>query len=902
MNTASSSFGDLLRGFRTRKKHTQQGLADLIGVHRNTISGWERGDVLPESRTMVLETAKQLDLGQDETRQLLEASLTALAPRWSVPFPRNPCFTGREDLLDTLHAHLAVTSQHRAPLQACALAGLGGIGKTQLALEYAYRHALAYQAVFWLAADSAESLFGSLEQVAGVLQLPERCVIDQSQLVAAVRRWLSTHWGWLVIADNVEQLELLEPLLVPARQGALLLTTRLQALSLVARRLDLPPLSREEGVALVLRRATGGGPSEARSCLHGEEAAAEVVELLGGLPLALDQVGAYLEETGCSVAAYLERYTEHRQHLLERRGTSGGAHPASVASTVRLAVEQVEHAHPAAAELLQICACLQPERIPEEMLGMGAPHLGPVLGPLVADPVQFDLALAALRRFSLISRHPETSTLSLHRLVQAVLQDQLDERSKRLWSERAIRVVHAAFPAVDFATWLQCERCLPHALACIPLLEVGGQDLPEAYELLGKAGSYLVERGRYKEAEPLLAQALARAEAQHGPAHPTLIPLLMRQTHLFWEQGQEEHVALLLQRALALSDQQPDLEPLLTAELLGELAILAWRRGNYSEGEHLCRRALALAEQTGGTDHQETLKLRYYLALLLREQGHAAEAEMVLQQTVVDDERVLGATHPQTLKALADLAVLYRQQGHYAHAEPLFQRILEMRLQWLGAEHPHTASALINVASMYVVQAKYAQAEALVQQALAIGEQQREAKPSQTSATLARFELRLGAEAPHKDPYARARAIFEQRLGVDHPLTRRLRYLAEELLGPTTPRTSAVFQSTMEPHQVDQPREQRTIVVAGKSDTRRHPQRAYSRTIQTRPVTFVCARCQSTVTQQRFPGPTPRYCSAGCAEAAEAEQNRARVRRHRARQWQGRTRSSQSASSERRYE
>ena len=141
-----SSFGEMLKVFRLRRRLTQQALASALDVHRNTIGAWERGDYLPESKTMMLELAQRLRLNEQEKRQFLEASFTALSPYWHLPSPRNPFFTGREEVLHTLHRRLHV-DQAVALTQSYALHGLGGIGKTQIALEYAYRHALEYAAL-----------------------------------------------------------------------------------------------------------------------------------------------------------------------------------------------------------------------------------------------------------------------------------------------------------------------------------------------------------------------------------------------------------------------------------------------------------------------------------------------------------------------------------------------------------------------------------------------------------------------------------------------------------------------------------------------------------------------------------------------------------------------------------
>src|ERR1051326_2070244 len=177
----SAPFWDLVTTWRQRRQLTQTALASALGVHRSTIGRWERGEGLPETRGLVLELARVLGLEESETRQLLEASLTGLVPYWTVPFRRNPAFTGRDALLQHLQTCLAPTPPGTLN-QAIALCGLGGIGKTHLAVEYAYHAALEYTAVFWLAAETAESLMTSVQQIATHLQLPERQAAEQAQI------------------------------------------------------------------------------------------------------------------------------------------------------------------------------------------------------------------------------------------------------------------------------------------------------------------------------------------------------------------------------------------------------------------------------------------------------------------------------------------------------------------------------------------------------------------------------------------------------------------------------------------------------------------------------------------------------------------------------------------------
>ncbi|HET8845600.1 MAG TPA: helix-turn-helix domain-containing protein, partial [Ktedonobacteraceae bacterium] len=323
MQTRSTSFGELLKTYRKRKGLTQRQLAQRLDVHGNTVSSWELGAYLPAARGLVLELARYLELDELEARHLLEASLTALAPYWYVPSPRNPFFTGREKSLKMLHASLSV-GRMDALTQSYALQGLGGVGKTQIALEYAYQHALEYSAIFWIGAETEEQIISSLLRIAEVLQLPEREDKDQQRVIAAAQRWLSTHSQWLLICDNAENLDLIDGFLPPARQGAILITTRSQALGTLAGSIGLLPMEQEEGILFLLRRAKVLELEARREHVqqlaiqmpHQHAVAAEVVTAMGGLPLALDQAGAYLETTQCGLPAYLNLFRTRRATLL----------------------------------------------------------------------------------------------------------------------------------------------------------------------------------------------------------------------------------------------------------------------------------------------------------------------------------------------------------------------------------------------------------------------------------------------------------------------------------------------------------------------------------------------------------------------------------------------------------
>jgi tetratricopeptide (TPR) repeat protein len=476
---------------------------------------------------------------------------------WNVPFRRNPFFTGRESIFTQVHSllHAAKTA---ALSQPSAISGLGGIGKTQTAVEYAYRYRDAYQFVLWVQANTAEALLSNFVALAGLLNLPEKDAREQQIVVQALKRWFETHSDWLLIFDNADDLAMVHGFLPEGNMGHILLTTRAQAMGGLARKIELDTMGPEEGATLLLRRAgiiAQDAGLESASATD-RALALDIVHAMDGLPLALDQAGAYLEETNESLSNYLTIYQQQRAELLKRRGGLVPTHPDSVATTWSLAFEHIERANPAAIELMQLCSFLAPDAIPEEIIIEGAPHLGPVLQPVAADRSRLNAAIAELLKYSLVRRNATTQTLTIHRLVQAVIRDEMDEQTQRHWAECAVRAVNQVFPSEEAAPWPHSQRYLPQALVSQELITHWGLMLGEAARLLNSAGSYLKDRGQYQEAEPLYLHALTIEEKRYGRDHPDTLYLLNNLAILYRKQGKYEEAAPLYQRALAIREKQ----------------------------------------------------------------------------------------------------------------------------------------------------------------------------------------------------------------------------------------------------------------------------------------------------------------------------------------------------------
>ncbi|MGB5055166.1 MAG: FxSxx-COOH system tetratricopeptide repeat protein, partial [Nitrospirales bacterium] len=532
-----------------------------------------------EQDKVLLEVAQSLLKILHQSGSVQPSTGNTPKPAWNIPLERNPFFTGREETLQKIREALVSTGK-------AAFTGLGGIGKTQTAVEYAFRYKDDYQHIFWIKAEFKETLTSDFAQLASLLNLPEKQVQDQQEIVKAVQRWLQRHDHWLLILDNADDLFLIQPFIQGLQTGHILLTTRAQATGTIFR-VEVQKLPEQEGVVFLLRRAKlitkdtpyATIPQELRT------QALAIVRELDGLPLALDQAGAYIEETQCGLAGYLDLYRTHGVELLKERSLFAPGHPDPVATTWVLSFQKIEQANPAAAELLQFCAFLHPDSIPEELITEGASELGPVLGPVAENPISFNPAIGEILKFSLIHRDMNTHTLDIHRLVQSVIQKSLEGGTPNQWLERVVRAMNRVFPEVEFKHWPQCDRLLLQAQHCAALIITNNIQLLEGAQLLNKTAIYLKERARYTEAEPLYQRALAIREQALGPTHSHVAMSLNNLGELYRNQGKYAKAEPLFQRALAIVEQALGPTHPHVATSLNNLAGLYHNQGKYAEAE-----------------------------------------------------------------------------------------------------------------------------------------------------------------------------------------------------------------------------------------------------------------------------------------------------------------------------
>lgn len=413
--------------------------------------------------------------------------------------PRNCWFEGRTTQLQEIHGWL------KGGQATMLLYGLGGIGKTQLATEYGYQFKTNFQVVIWVNADTSTTLTAGYVAIANQLELPSHQERDQERMVQEVKTWLQQDQSnYLLILDNADEPDVLQPFLPSKLTGALLITSRSPLIPGVKnlKKMNVTGLHPDDAAQVLLKR--NGGQAASLSELV---AARKLAEELHFFPLALEQAAGYIAAQNLSIQKYLDQYRVEKLALLKDSRYPTDNEQRTIFTTWNLNLEKVR-ANPVAAEILFLSAFLHPDDIPFELLTNGATSISPALDAALKQARFVNEVLFPLTRYSLVTINPESQTYSIHRLVQHVVQADMDDATKRTWAERVIRLVNQAFPDVEFTNWPQCARLLPQALQAAELGLQYDLKLLELARLLNQAGYYLGEQGRYGEAEPLYLKAL----------------------------------------------------------------------------------------------------------------------------------------------------------------------------------------------------------------------------------------------------------------------------------------------------------------------------------------------------------------------------------------------------------
>ncbi|WP_170154286.1 FxSxx-COOH system tetratricopeptide repeat protein [Actinoplanes italicus] len=603
---------------------------------------------------------------------------------------RNPGFTGRDEMLNRLHASLRGGS--RVAVQ--ALHGMGGVGKTQLALEYAHRFAGEYDLIWWIPAEQPELIGDHLATLAQKLRLVPAGAVTPDSVEALWDRLRRTD-RWLLLFDNAENRDQLAPWL-PDGPGHLLITSRDPNWTGVAQAVDVDVFARSESTGLLHKHLPNVSDADAD----------RLAEALGDLPLAVGQAVDLLAETRLPIDTYLHDLGTHAADLMGE-GRPPNGYPLPLAATVTLSAGRLCAADPAAGELLYLCARLGPEPVPPDLFTARPDLLPAPLQESARRPVAFGRVMAQLGRYGL-ARLTDSGPV-LHRLVQAVLRDaDVDAAGHR---EVVEELLSAAKPdnGSHPRWWPRWTVLLPHILAADPAATTNLSLRVTA----NAAVWHLMARGEYGTALPLAEQFYEEWKARFGPDEDSTLISANTLALVYRSVGRYEQARELDQDSLARERRLHGDDHRNTLVSASNLAAVLHELGEYERARDLDQDTLVRRRRLLGDDHNDTLTSARNLAGDLFMLGEYERARELDEDTLARRRRVLGDDHPYTLSSAGGLAADLHALGESERACELEVDTLARRRRVLGDDHPDTRRSAVNLAWGLDTLGRHAEADEL---------------------------------------------------------------------------------------------------------------------------------------------------------------------------------------------
>ncbi|OOF90643.1 hypothetical protein ASPCADRAFT_156291 [Aspergillus carbonarius ITEM 5010] len=677
-----------------------RGICDYCDSHKH--KQWQGYAALVSAayaRTLLLEVPTHSD----------NVSRNQQTGHWMVPFDQNTRFMGREDIIANLDEWL---TQQTRPTK-MAIHGLGGVGKTQIALEVAYRMRNKYPnlSIFWIPCTSYESVDQAYVNVAQKFGIPG---VKPEDVKQAVSNYLSQESAgeWLLIFDNADDSDMwingssapaLKKFLPRSQQGHILFTTRNRTLAL---KLASPHLIEipepDQDISLSILESLIDS-----DLLVEKDAALRLLEQLAYLPLAITQAASYIQENQISISKYLHLLEGNESQtidLLSEDFEDEGRYDTiqnPVATTWWISFQHIQELNDLAIEYLSFMACINPREIPTSLL------------PQRRSENEKTKAIGLLKAYSFVTEQAGRKFLSLHRLVHLTTRSWM----KNIGMFRA-HVLKTAdqfsdvFPDRDISCRKLWREYLPHVLLLIK--EDDFLEKQHEYtQMIRRIGSCLSEDGRYNEAEKLIHQVLNIHQRDLGPENLQTLETMADLALIYWYQGrwkkaEELGVQVLKARTQILGFGHPD-----TLLSMANLASTYLKQGRWQEAEELQIEVLTAYKEILGFEHPNTLLSMSILASIYSNQDRRKQAEEIEVQVFKTRREILGLKHPSTLLSMSNLASIYSNQDRWKEAEEIGVQVFKTRREMIGLENSSTLLSMANLASTYYKQGRWTEAEQL---------------------------------------------------------------------------------------------------------------------------------------------------------------------------------------------
>ncbi|KAJ5919800.1 Disease resistance protein [Penicillium verhagenii] len=623
-------------------------------------------------------------------------------------------FIAREDQLRRIQEIFDTTIGRRTAV----VHGMGGIGKTQLAIAYIKRTRSQYSAAIWLNARDEMALKQSLARTAEWIlrHRPSLTYIadalksqDLDETVKAAKRWLEDPMNdrWLIVYDNYDNplsdnrtgkgtsctssVEAgifsddeknlakafdLQKFLPETDHGAIIVTTRSSMVKL-GQTIHLRKLENINDSLEILASASG------RENLRQDPAATDLARQLDGLPLALATAGAYLEQVSVSCTEYLQLYRESWQQLHEETPQLA-AYDQTLYSTWNLSYRYIQQQSPIAAMLLRQWAYFASEDLWYELLKDSGPEKPEWLGALTKNKLTFHASLRVLCSHGLVEADPTTTLqrvesrgYSVHGCVHSWMIHVLNQGIEKNMAWIAVACVAARVPGEDeHEFWLLQRRLIAHADRCLETVRtIEVED--EAAGALYSLGLLYADQGRLQEAEVMYDRALEGYEKVWGQEHTSTLDTVNNLGLLYADQGRLQEAEAMYERALEGYEKAWGQEHTSTLDTVNNLGNLYVDQGRLQEAEAMYERALEGKEKAWGREHISTLDTVNNLGNLYNNQGRLQEAEVMCERALEGKEKAWGREHISTLDTVNNLGILYKNQGRLQEAEAMYKRALE---------------------------------------------------------------------------------------------------------------------------------------------------------------------------------------------------------------------------------